>query len=329
MHRDDSDRPGLLRWDSGESTCLTGLINVVNLHLFMLPQLMMKVWDGDLGERFTYLDMRRIEFNANIVAREAGVQQVTFDDVTRASQFDYTEAERLETQIQSIIDVLGLGITVTDLWGPLRTLSYVDFERWESCLWSCYQILGGIGERIPADKILVVVSATLFADGWQGTGPYHQDLEVPVMNADRESVVYLHHSADLWQRVAEYNALLLAEPMEGVLRVNALSIKPDRNLPIRIQFGGFETMEIVTLKANAWEGPENGPWTQTVALSGPVRDGIIGAQSGMTAAQAQAFTEGAIHSAGVKGSDMTVRAMYRKPTIDLPVGIVWNADEVA
>lgn len=294
----------------------------------MLPQLMFKIWDGDVAERFTYKDMNRVEFNANRIAEELGMTATEFMENTRAGQFRYDEANLLESFIHEIGVLCGLDLQMETGWSYNRTVSYVDFERWESSLYQCYQILGGIGERIPADRILVVVSATLFADGWQGTGPYHQDLEVPVMNADRESVVYLHHSADLWQRVAEYNALLLAEPMEGVLRVNALSIKPDRNLPIRIQFGGFETMEIVTLKANAWEGPENGPWTQTVALSGPVRDGIIGAQSGMTAAQAQAFTEGAIHSAGVDRSDMTVRAMYSKPTIDLPVGIVWNTDEV-
>lgn len=173
-----------------------------------LPQLMMKVWDGDAAERFRFLDMRRVEYNANIVAREAGVQQVVFSEVTRSSQFDYSQAQKLEDLILAISDALGVSVTTERYWSYNRTLSWVDFERWESGLWTCYQKLGGVGERIPSDKRLVTVSATLFADDWLGTGPYHQDLDVPSVYPDTESLVFVHHAATIEQRVAERLSLI-------------------------------------------------------------------------------------------------------------------------
>ena len=53
----------------------------------MLPELMMRIWDGDPDERFRAVDMNRLAYNTNILAREAGVEQESFMEVTRADQF--------------------------------------------------------------------------------------------------------------------------------------------------------------------------------------------------------------------------------------------------
>ena len=292
-----------------------------------LPQLMVKVWDGDPAEFFTYLDMRRVEYNANICAREAGVEQVAFDDVDRASQFDYSEAQKLEDLELATAQALGLTITIESSWSYNRTLSYVDFERWEANLWTIYQALGGVGERIPADKRLVTVSATLFADAWQGTGPYHIDLDVPSVYSTTEALAFVHHSASVEQRAAEYNAMLVAKTLsDRRVRVWALSIRPRVNIPIRIAMGGLQMQSVITLPATGWQG--TGPWTQTVTMPQAVTDAVIGVHEGMTDAQVEAMTEASISASAVSGTSLTVRAIYAKPEIDLPVGIMYDVAEV-
>lgn len=292
-----------------------------------LPQLMVKVWDGDENEYFTYLDMRRVEYNANICAREAGVEQVAFLEVNHDSQFRYDEAQRLENLILSTAQALGLTITIETAWGYNRTLSFVDFERWESNLWACYKALGGVGERIPAGKVLVTVSAVLFADDWLGTGPYYQDLDVPSVYPDTEAAAFVSHTADLIQRTAEYNAVLLARTLsDRKVRVWALSIRPRVNLPLRIAMGGLQMQSIINLPAASWQG--SGPWTQTVTMPQAVTDAVLGAHEDMTDAQAQELTECCITASGVSGTSLTVRSLFRKPTMDIPIGIMYDTQEV-
>ena len=48
----------------------------------MLPQLMMRIWDGDSDERFRAIDMNRLGYNTNILAREAGYP-IEQDDVEK------------------------------------------------------------------------------------------------------------------------------------------------------------------------------------------------------------------------------------------------------
>ena len=292
-----------------------------------LPQLMIRIWDGDPNEYFTFLDMRRVEYNANIIAREAGVDQVTFLEVTRASQFRYDEAQKLENLILASANAVGVQVTIEDAWSYNRTVSFADFERWEANTFTVYQELGGVGERIPSDKKLVTVSATLFADSWQGTGPYHQDLDVPSVYADTESLSFVAHTATPIQRAAEYNALLVAKTLsDRKVRVYALSIRPKVNIPIRIAMGGLQMQQIVTLPASGWQG--TGPWTQTVTLSQAVTDAVIGAQEGMTDAQVEAMAEAAISVSAINGTSLTVRALYAQPEVDLPVGIMYDTAEV-
>ena len=293
-----------------------------------LPQLMVRIWDGDENEFFTYLDMRRVEYNANVCAREAGVEQVTFLEVDHASQFRYDEAQKLEDLILATAQALGLTITIESAWSYNRTLSYVDFERWESNLWQCYQALGGVGERIPAGKVLVTVSAVLFADDWLGSGPYYQDLDVPSIYPDSESLLFVHHSADLIQRMMEINAELTAETLsDRRVRVWAESIRPTVNIPVRFAMSGLQMQSIINLPAASWQG--SGPWTQTVTLpSSTVTDAVLGAHEDMTDAQVQELMRCSISASGVSGSSLTVRAIRNKPTMDIPIGIMYDTQEV-
>ena len=66
----------------------------------VLPELMFKIWDGDANERFTFRDMNRVEYNANMIAGELGLSEVEFMENTHRGQFRYDEANALEARIK-------------------------------------------------------------------------------------------------------------------------------------------------------------------------------------------------------------------------------------
>ena len=291
-----------------------------------LPQLMSKIWDGDEQEYFTFLDMSRVEYNANILAREAGIDQVEFLETTRASQFRYDEAQKLEDLIAAISTALGISSSMETNWTYSRSVSFVDFERWESQLWLCYVALGGVGERIPAGKVLVTYYATLFPDAWIGTGPYHIDLDMPAVYSSTEALAYVAHDATIDQRMAEYNGVLRAVPAgTRKVRVYALRHKPTVAIPMRISLGGLPMQETISLPVSGWTG--DGPWTQTVTLSSAPVNAVIGAHEGMTDDQVLDMAEALISVSAVSGTSLTVRALLAKPTMDLNPAVMWETSE--
>lgn len=293
-----------------------------------LPQLMMRIWDGDPSEYFTHMDMNRVEYNANIVARECGVEQVSFETVTRASQFRFDEANRLEALILACAQSRGLSPSMETSWNYNRTVSYVDFERWESALWVVYKNIGGVGDRIPSDKFLHTVHATLFANGWLGTGPYYQDLDVPMIYPGTEAIAFVAESATVAQRASEYNALLQAV-YDGNrrIRVYAHSIKPNENIPIKVTTRPFDMYKSFTLTAAGWQG--SGPWTQTVDIGQTVANAVIGSDERNSTEQVQAFTEAIIGVSAISGSMVTVRAIGTKPATDVYATIMWSGSNIS
>lgn len=293
-----------------------------------LPELMVKVWDGDPDEYFTWIDMNRVEYNANIVARESGVEQVGFLTVSRSSQFRWDEAQKLEDLIAAVALARGIEVTMEDSWGQFRTVSYVDFERWESAIWAIYTDLGGTGERIPAGKVMVTYAATLYANRWKGRGPYHQDLELPGVRTGMEVFVFIPHTATVPQRAQEYNAILRAVPLgDKLARVYALQKKPPMDLPLRFAIGGLEMFEVISLPVAGWEG--SGPWTQTVTVESAPVNAVIGQQDGMTDDEVIQMMDAKISVSAVSGDTVTVRAIGRKPTIALNPGLLWEISEVS
>lgn len=281
-----------------------------------VPQLMVKTWTGKDGEFFTFKDMGRIQKNLNICAQYAGSTQVEYLETTRASQFRYDEAQKVEDQIKALASAVGLSIDTEDAWGYGRTVSYVDFERWEAGLWQIYQALGGVGERIPAGTVLVNYRSTLFAGSWTGDGPFEVYMEFPEVKEDTEAMVFVTHTATLEQRVAEYNAVLRAEPYgDGIIRFRALSIRPKVSIPVTVAIGGLQMQKELSLPASAWSG--TGPWTQTVTVPSDVKEAVVGQWEGMTDTAVQQMMEGMLHVSAVKGSEVTVRIMGKKPTMDL------------
>lgn len=317
--RDDRGERVFAPFAASEDMTLTG-------ELRELPHLMGKIWDGDPDEYFTFMDMRRIQYNASVLTEVVGLSPIKFADVDRASQFDYSEASLLESLTRSIAAEAGVSVTVDTQWGVNRRLSFVDFERWESNLWKIYKARGGLGDRIPAGKVLVTYSATLFANSWKGTGPYHIDLEMPGIREGSESLFYVHHSASIEARMAEYNGLLRAELMgDRYVRVHALGVKPTADIPVRMSLGGLSMQTTVNVESSDWSG--SGPYTATVTLDGAPVNATMGVWGGMSDEEAEAMTNGIISVSAVNGNRVTLRCLGVKPDIAIRPMIMWEATD--
>lgn len=290
-----------------------------------LPELTFCAWDGDAEERFTFRDMNRIEYNANIVAREAGVTQVEFVEATRSQQFRYDEAQKVEDLIQAIAFHLGVNATAPRTWTPGGSLSYVDFERLEANLFASYQALGGIGNRIPAGRYKVIVSATLFPDSWVGTVP-HIDLDLPMAFGEAELFAFVPHTVTLAQRIEEMEARMTTAIVSSrVMRITATGTVPKNPLPIRIALGGLPMIENKTLTTD-WTG--DGPWTQDITLTDTPDNVVVGMAEGMTSEQTAAYANAGIHVSAISGTTVTIRATFERPTIAIPIGVMYSTGSV-
>lgn len=287
----------------------------------------MKIWDGDPRERFRHRDMNRICHNLNIIAKACGVEGASFPEVTEADQFDYGYAQVIEEVASDCAEALGMDLSIGSIWGTGRSLSYIDFERWESGMFALYSELGGIGERIPAGKRRVTYSATLFNEDWQGTGPWYQEIHMPALSTDTEAVAFVPHTATAVQRASEAAALMRVEIIsDRQVRITATGRRPRTNIPLRVALGGLDMQEIKTLNASGWTG--SGPWYNSITLSENVVDAVIGVHQGMTDAQVQAFGAAGIAPSAVSGNTVTLRAIYSKPSIDLPVGVMYDTTDL-
>lgn len=293
----------------------------------MIPEIMSKIWTGTETEFFRHMDMNRVQYNANICARYAGVEEVVFQEFSHASQFRHDEAQKLEDLIKATGTALGVDVTTESAWGYNRTVSFVDFERWESNIWKVYKALGGIGERIPAGTILARYHTILFANEWQGPGPYHIDLELPAAAGSMELLAFVTHTADIHQRIAEHNAVLRVIPQsDRVVRVQALNYKPRADIPITVAIRGLSMHTELSLPASAWTG--TGPWTQQVTVPKEATEAVIGQWEGMTAEAVSQMMAAMIHVAAINGTTVTVRAMGRKPSIDLNPVLLYDTSNL-
>lgn len=91
-----------------------------------------KTWTGSDTERFTYTDMNRIISNAKSIATAIGYTAPSFSTVYRYSQFDYTEATKLEDLLSSMAEVLDVGVGPFPQWTVGRNITYLDINRWET-----------------------------------------------------------------------------------------------------------------------------------------------------------------------------------------------------
>ena len=288
------------------------------------PFLTFREWKGSDVERFRFSEQNRIQANLKRLADMVGVSfQPT--EITHADQFSISLQNRIEETIEQICAKLGIEVQMETTWDVRRGLTYRDFDRVENWLYEAYKALNGEGGRIEWDEERNFDPYTLYADNWTGTGPYYYDLPTDLGMEYNDGLIWVRPSATVAQRTAEYNALItVVSSAEGV-RLCAHGIRPREDIPIIITRGLSPMHESATLQASKWTG--SGPWTQSIVMANPVTVGVITVSENTTTAQATAFAKAGISVSGVSGNTVTVRAILSKPTVDLPVLLIYESSE--
>lgn len=288
------------------------------------PFLTFRTWKGTDAERFRFYEQNRIMANLKRLADMVGVS-FTYSDITRADQFSISLQNRIESAIKQICAELGISAPMETSWGARRGLTYRDFDRVEKWLHEAYMALNGEGGRIEWDEARNYDPYTLYSDNWTGTGPYEYALPTDLGTEYADGLVWVAPSATVAERVAEYNAMItVVNSTEGVL-LRAYGIKPKEDIPIIITRGLSTMHESATLTASGWSG--SGPWTQTIIMANTVATGVLTISENTTSAQAVQFAKAGISVSAVNGNRVTVRAVMGKPTVDLPVMVIYEETE--
>lgn len=288
------------------------------------PFLTFRTWRGTDDERFRYTEQNRIMANIKALADMVGVSfQPT--EITHADQFSISLQNRIEETIKQICAKLGIEAPMEMAWGARRGLTYRDFDRVENWLYEAYKALNGEGGRIEWDEERNFDPYVLYADNWIGTGPYYYDLPTDLGGEYNDGLIWVRPSATVAQRAAEYNALItVVSSAEGV-RLCANGIRPREDIPIIITRGLSPMHESATLQSSKWTG--SGPWTQTIVMANAVTTGVLTISENTSSAQAMAFAKAGISVSAVSGNSVTVRAIMAKPTVDLPVMLIYETEE--
>lgn len=288
------------------------------------PFLTFREWRGTDAERFRFYEQNRIMANIKRLADMVGIS-FTYSDITQADQFSISLQNEIERAIEAICTELGISAPMETSWGPRRGLTYRDFDRVEKWLHEAYKALNGEGERIGWNEARNYDPYTLYSDNWTGTGPYEYTLPTDLGTEYADGLIWVAPSATVAERVAEYNAMItVVSSTEGV-RLRAYGIKPKEDIPIIITRGLSPMHESATLTASGWSG--SGPWTQNIIMANPVATGVITISENTTGAQAAQFSKAGISVSAVNDNNITVRAVMARPTVDLPVMVIYEVSE--
>lgn len=288
------------------------------------PFLTFRTWRGSDDERFRFYEQNRIMSNIKTLADMVGVS-FDYEDITRADQFSISLQNRIEGAIEQICSKVGIDAPMETAWGARRGLTYHDLDRVEDWLHRAYKALNGQGGRIEWDDVRNYDPYVLYHDNWTGTGPYYFDLPTDLGQEYSDGLIWVSCTATPEQRASEYNALItVVSSTEGV-RLCAYGIKPKEDIPIIITRGYPAMHESVTLQASGWTG--TGPWVQSIVMANPVMDGVLTISENTTTEQAVAFAKAGISVSAVSGYTVTVRAIMSKPTVDLPVILIYEKEE--
>lgn len=290
------------------------------------PMMIFKYWQGSPLERFKHTDMTRVRQNVATLGSLVGVPY-TAVSVAHKEIFRFDQENTLEQAIKDICSACGIVAPMETSWNYNRSVSFADFERIERWLYEAYLHLHGEGERIPWDKERKYDLFTLFADNWTGNGPYEYELPTSYGTSYDEGLVFVRKDATVEQRTAEYNALITVKTSASSVVLRANGIKPNVDIPIAITRGYPKMKETAVLTSANWSG--TGPWTQTITFANSVGDGVVTIDEGASDTQAIEFAKAGISVSAVSGKSVTFRSVMSKPTINLPILLIYETSQVA
>ena len=82
--------------------------------------------------------------------------------------------------------------------------------------------------------------------------------------------------------------------------------------------------EKITVGASAWTGA--GPWTAIVQTTKNVAGGVALISSDATEAQVREYMNAVIAPSGLSGKTVTLRAIHAKPTVAIPMIVMYSDD---
>lgn len=281
-------------------------------------------WTGAEDERFRHGEMTRLEELGNFLARYVEVSENTYLPKTRASQFRHDEYEKLERKLREIATSAGTSVVGNVNWVAGDAFNYHSIERVEKAAHDIYQHLGGRCGRVRWDQILNIHDIVLYAEGWTGDGPYTYAVEIPTILTGDESIAFIREDATVAERVCEYNAVLMPSKIDGKVTMTAYGIKPDKDIVMRVARRQMNMFEKFTVNASAWTG--TGPWTATVQTTKNVAGGVALISSDATEAQTREYMNAVIAPSGLSGKTVTLRAIHAKPTVAIPMIVMYSDD---
>lgn len=281
-------------------------------------------WAGAEDERFRHDEMTRLEDLGNFLARYVEVSENEYLSKTRASQFRHDEYQKLELKLRDVASQAGTSVEGDVNWVAGDAFNYHSIERVEKAIYDIYQHLDGRCGRVRWNQLLNVHDIVLYAEGWVGSGPYTYAVEIPTILTGDESIAFVREDATVDERVCEYNAVLMPSKADGTVTMTAYGIKPDKDLVMRVARRQMNMFEEFTVNASAWTG--TGPWTATVQTTKNVAGGVALISSDATEAQVREYMNAVIAPSGLSGKTVTLRAIHAKPTMAIPMIVMYSDD---
>lgn len=288
------------------------------------PMMIFKEWKGSEEERFKHTDMNRIRHNVKTLGAMVNVSYTPVS-VEHRDLFRFDEENTLEQTIKDICSKCGIDAPMETDWNWNRGVTFADFDRIEKWSWEAYRILKGEGDRILWNQNRKYDLFTLYADNWTGTGPYFYTLPTSYGADYDEGLVFVRNNATVEQRDAEYNALITVKSSTSEVILQANGIKPKTDIPIIITRGLPAMKETATLTESGWTGV--GPWYQTITFSNEIRDGVVTIDENAMYTQAMDFADAGISVSSVSGHNVTFRSVFNKPSINLPILLIYEQSQ--
>ena len=281
-------------------------------------------WAGAEDERFRHDEMTRLEDLGNFLAKYVEISENEYLSKTRASQFRYDEYQKLELKLREVASQAGTSVVGNVNWNAGDGFNHRSIERVEKAIYDIYQHLGGRCGRVRWNQLLNIHDIVLYAEGWSGSGPYTYAVEIPTILTGDESIAFVREDATVEERICEYNAVLMPSKTDGSVTMTAYGIKPDKDLVMRVARRRMNMFEKFTVNESAWTG--TGPWTATVQTTKNVAGGVAMISSDATVAQVNEYMRAVIAPSGLSGKTVTLRANHAKPTMAIPMIVMYSDD---
>jgi len=241
-------------------------------------------------ERFTHLDMARIQQNTNAIAQYVGQALVTYLTPARNHQFRYDEQNKLEGQHVSLAQAIGFVFAVAPvtIWQAYRAVNFNDFDRIERNAHDLYRSLSGAGLRQDSDR---VETLRIYGEDWVKVGnEWRVNVFSRIVKAGDSGII----SRSTWDKPGNKRTLTVISPSviavannQLTLRSNGIARPYDMDIELHVHGDDMKSSLNYTIPTTAWVLQPDGTYKANVPYTGvtATTEGIAGFN--MTATRAQ------------------------------------------